>query len=78
MCSLYNRYDGTHDPRCPYYSPTRPRITCCYCNEGIYQGERYLDNEQGEYIHEDCVGSAGINWMINWLGFRYETEENDE
>lgn len=78
MCSVCNRYDGAHDPRCPYYSPPRPRITCCYCGEGIYQGERYLDNEQGEYIHEDCVSCVGIDRMINWLGFKYETEENNE
>lgn len=45
MCSICGRYDGMHDYRCPYYSPLRPKYLCCYCGEGIYQGERYLDNE---------------------------------
>ena len=56
MCSICGRYDGLHDYRCPYYSPLRPKYLCCYCGEGIYQGERYLDNENGEYMHEDCIG----------------------
>lgn len=76
-CEICRQY-GTHHPRCPYYSPFKPKYICCYCGEGIYQGERYLDNEQGEYIHEDCIRSIGIDWLINWLGFEYKTEENDE
>ena len=47
MCSICGRYDGMHDYRCPYYSPLRPKYLCCYCGEGIYQGERYLDNWLG-------------------------------
>ena len=39
MCSICGRYDGMHDYRCPYYSPLRPKYLCCYCGEGIYQGE---------------------------------------
>lgn len=45
MCSICGRNDGLHDYRCPYYSPPHPKYLCCYCGEGIYQGERYLDNE---------------------------------
>lgn len=79
MCSICGRHDATHDYRCPYYSPPRPKYLCCYCGEGIYQGERYLDNEQGEYIHEDCVGCLGTDQIINWLGFNYkEMEDYDE
>lgn len=45
MCSICGRNDGLHDYRCPYYAPPHPKYLCCYCGEGIYQGERYLDNE---------------------------------
>lgn len=76
MCEICRQFPC--HPRCPNYSTPQPRIICCYCDEGIYQGERYLDNEQGEYIHEDCIGCAGYDWLINWLGFEYKTEENDE
>ena len=47
---------GTHDYRCPNYISPKAKHYCCYCGEGIYQGERYLDNENGEYMHEDCIG----------------------
>ncbi len=68
-CEICRQY-GTHHPRCPYYSPPRPRITCCYCDEGIYQGECYLDNQNGEYVHRDCIPDT--DWLINWLGFKVE------
>lgn len=55
------------------------KYLCCYCGEGIYQGERYLDNENGEYMHEDCIGCIGTDKVINWLGFKYkEMEYYDE
>lgn len=76
MCNVCGRTDGQHDCRCPYYYPPPSRYKCCYCGEGIYQGERYLDNENGEYLHEDCVGCLGTDWTINWLGFNYKEMEN--
>ena len=79
MCSICGRYDGQHDCRCPYYSPPHPKCVCCYCGEGIHQGEHYLDNENGENLHEDCVGCLGTDQIINWLGFNYkEMEDYDE
>lgn len=79
MCSICGRNDGLHDYRCPYYSPPHPKYLCCYCGEGIYQGGRYLDNENGEYMHEDCIGCLGTDRVINWLGFKYkEMEDYDE
>ena len=61
---------GTHDYRCPNYISPKAKYYCCYCNEGIYQGEYYLDNQNGEYIHRDCI--PDIDWLIKWLGFRVE------
>ena len=74
MCGICGMY-GQHHPRCPYYSPPKSKYICCYCSESIYKGERYLNNEQGEYIHEDCIRSVGTDWLINWLVFNYEETE---
>ena len=73
MCEICRQFPC--HPRYPNYSPPQPRIICCYCDEGIYQGEHYLDNKQGEYIHEDCIGCAGYDWLINLLGFEHEEME---
>ena len=40
------------------------------CSEGIYQGECYLDNQNGEYVHMDCIPDT--DWLINWFGFNVE------
>lgn len=79
MCEICGRLDGKHHSRCPYYSPPSPKIICCYCGEGIYQGEYYLDNESGEYIHKDCICNIDTDQLVGLLGFSYkEMEENDE
>ena len=59
-----------HDYRCPNYIPPKAKHYCCYCSEGMYQGQCYLDNQNGEYIHRDCI--PNIDWLINWLGFKVE------
>ena len=61
---------GTHDYRCPNYIPPKAKYYCCCCNEGIYQGEHYLDNQNGEYVHRNCI--PDIDWLINWLDFKVE------
>lgn len=75
MCEFCLMPNGKHDSRCPYYSPTKPKYICCNCGNDIYQNERYLTNENGEYIHEECICNKGIDWLINWLGFKFREME---
>ena len=42
-CEYCGKY-GTHHLRCPLYEPPRATHYCSICNEGIYDGEEYLDN----------------------------------
>ena len=45
----------THHPRCPLYESPKASHYCSICNEGIYDGEEYIENGCGEYAHWECV-----------------------
>ena len=74
MCEYCIKIGDLHDFRCPSYEYPKSYYTCCYCNQGIYEGERYLVNYEGEYIHRDCIPCT--DFLIDWLG--YETKEMEE
>ena len=72
-CEYCGQY-GNHHSRCPLYEP--PKATCCcsICNEGIYDGEEYIENDVGEYAHLECVDHGRD--LVKFLG--YEIKEMDD
>ena len=58
---------------CPNYIPPRASCYCSICREGIYDGERYIENDFGEYGHEDCF--KNMPQLLNWLGYKVDTME---
>ena len=66
-----------HDPRCPNYLPRKAAYLCSSCGEGIYEGEEYIENIDGECRHYECFSS--MRDLIEWLGFEIKImEENIE
>ena len=59
--------------RCPNYEPPKASHYCSICGEGIYDGEDYIENQDGEYIHYECV--QGIRQLLEWLGNEIKTME---
>ena len=53
-CEYCHQYI-THHPRCPLYEPPRATHYCSICQEGILNGEEYIENDCGEYAHWECV-----------------------
>lgn len=75
MCGLCHRISCY--PRCPNYSPSKALHYCSICEDGILDGEEYLGNQDGEYIHYECV--QGIRQLLDWLGYDIKTmDEFDE
>lgn len=67
-----------HNPclsRCPNYIPKRTEHICCYCNDYIYIGDEFVMNENGEYIHRDCIPSIG--WLITWVDLKAKVMEEE-
>lgn len=42
---------------------------CCYCKEGIFNGDEFIVNSEGEYLHRDCIFS--YDFLVNWLGYDF-------
>lgn len=73
MCEICGRSVG-HDFRCPYYIPPKASHYCSLCDDGIYDGEEYIENQDGEYRHYECF--HGMRELLEWLGFDIKTMED--
>lgn len=72
-CEYCLRTDG-HHPRCPNYEPPKAYHYCSICGDGIYDGEEYIENQDEECIHYECV--QGIRQLLEWLGYEIKTMED--
>lgn len=77
MPCIYCHQYGTHHPRCPLYEPPKVSNYCSICQEGILNGEEYIENDCGEYAHWDCVDYGRD--LAKFLGYTIkEMEEIDD
>lgn len=51
---------------CPNHEPPKPKHHCRICGNGIYCGDEYIENEDGEFIHYECID--GVRDLVKWLG----------
>lgn len=58
---------------CPNYVPKLTSYICLECGEGIYEGDEYIENLDGEYMHYECI--RGLKHMCEFLGFEIKTME---
>ena len=75
MPCIYRGQYGTHQPRCALYIPPKATYYCSICGEGIYDGEEYIVNDDGEYAHWDCVDYGRD--LAKFLGYKVK-EMNEE
>ena len=72
-CEFCRQISG-HDTKCSNYEFPSSSIKCSVCGEYIYDGEEYVENENGEYRHCDCYSS--IKEFVRWLGYEVKVMEN--
>ena len=60
--------------RCPNYIAPKTSHYCHVCGEGIYDGEEYIKNDDGEYAHIDCFD--GMRDLLEWLGYSVKTMDD--
>lgn len=65
-------------PRCPNAPLSRPRCTCDLCKEGIYDGEEYFENENGDIAHWECVEDITKREFIEWMGYEVKTMKDED
>jgi hypothetical protein len=71
-CEYCNRIIG-HDYRCPNYIPPKANVYCCFCEDGIYDGDDYCVNIDHEYAHYDCLHDLDTKELLQWVGCEIET-----
>ena len=64
-----------HHPRCPNYELKEPSHYCSICGDGIFNGEEYIANDDGDYSHFACFNSR--KKLVEWLGFEVKVMEDD-
>ena len=74
MCSICKQYPC--HTRCPNYIPPKASHCCSICNEGIYDGEEYIENDDGEYAHWECVDYGRD--LAKFLGYAIKEMDDEE
>lgn len=74
-CEYCLQIGEKHDFRCPNYSPPKATHYCSSCGDGIYDGEEYIENLDGEYRHYECF--HGMRDLLEWFGFDIKTMEDN-
>jgi hypothetical protein len=78
MACEYCRYTKGHDYRCPNYIPPKASYYCSICDEGIYPGEEYIVNPDGEYAHYECLDNMFLSDFVQWYGGEVKTMEDED
>lgn len=63
-----------HHPHCPLAHEPKSNHYCFICGNGIYDGEEYIENDDGEYIHYDCPTTGEL---VGFLGYEIKTMRGD-
>lgn len=76
VCQYCFGIGGKHDCRCPLAPKSKFSHYCSICGEGIYDGEEYIENDDGEFAHLDCLI---VRETVNFLGYDVKVmgSEND-
>lgn len=63
---------------CPN-APEPPRVhTCDRCGEGIYAGDKFLKEPDGDIICECCLDNMTTDDLLKELGLSLEVAEEDD
>lgn len=73
MCSICGQTPCA--ARCPNYIPKKASHYCSICDEGIYDGEEYIKNDNSEYAHWECVDYGRD--LAKFLGYEIKTMEDE-
>lgn len=78
ICDVCGRIGG-HLRGCPEYGLAKNDFSnhyCSICKEGILDGEEYIENDDGEYAHWECVDYARD--LAKFLGYEIKKIDDEE
>lgn len=65
-----------HKRGCPYYKPTSPLRCCSICEDVIETGDKYIQNQDGEFAHLHCFYDA--DELASWFGINIQIMEDED
>lgn len=68
-----NRYSW--HSRHPNYISPKTKYNCSICDEGIQNGEEYIQNDNKDYAHFECVDYARD--LAKFLGYNVKEMEDE-
>lgn len=75
MACEYCRWTSGHPSSCPNTPEPKFKHYCLSCGEGIYEGEEYIKNDDGGYIHFDC---STVREIVEFLGYEVQVMRGDD
>lgn len=80
-CEYCGATGNDHDFRCPNYKLPFSAYKCELCEEGIYDGEKYIGKHLtaggNKYVHYECA-MQDPEWLMEFLGVDVETMKDCE
>lgn len=67
MCSCEYCHHIPHLPGCPDAPDPEPALTCFKCEEGIMEGDKYLDTEKGP-VCKECLAEMDPEEILEAVG----------
>lgn len=64
-----------HNPHCPLATEPKFSHYCSICGEGIGDGEEYIENDNGEFVHLEC---PSVRETVEFLGYDVKTMESED
>lgn len=64
-----------HNSMCPYAPKIKSNYHCSICKDGIFNGEEYVENDNGDYAHFECVYSGRD--LAKFLGVEIKEMDGD-
>lgn len=74
-CEYCHGIGGKHDYRCPLAPEPKFSHYCSICGEGIYDGEEYVENDDGEFVHLDC---PSVRETVEFLGYDVKIMKSED
>lgn len=75
MACEYCRRTNGHPSSCPNYVPNQSNYICNKCGENILIGEKYIENDNNQYAHLECVDDIEV--LVDFLGYEIKEMEDD-
>ena len=73
MACEYCHGEGYHFTQCPNFVPPKSAHYCSICNYPILNGEEYIENNDCEYAHWECVDYGRD--LAKFLGYEIKMME---